>query len=257
MIQRTSCVLAMAALVATLAGCGGGGSSQTAETATDSLLAANPVEEPQGDITPQTGFEEPKEEPEPAPPPKKPVAKPKQPPAPPPIAEAPGVKVPAGTPVKLKMSVEVDSKVAQRGDTWTGVVSEPVVLGTSAPIPAGSQVQGVVVGAEAAEKGNRAFLALAVTSVTVNGKTQNFPAHTDSIIAGSPRARNLGAVAGGAAAGALIGKAVGGGKGALIGGIVGGAAATAGVAASKGYQVVLKKDTEITFYASEAIVMKN
>ena len=79
-------------------------------------------------------------------------------------------------------------------------------------------------------------------------RLKELTAETDPVIAGSPRARNLGAIAGGAAAGALIGKAVGGdGKDAAAGAIIGGAAATAGVAASKGYQVVLKNGTELVF----------
>ena len=125
-----------------------------------------------------------------------------------------------------------------------------------APIPAGSTVHGVVAGVAPAEKGSRAFLLLAVRSVTVNGKTHTLHATADSIIAGSTRARNLGAIAGGAAAGALIGKAVGGSnKGAVIGGLIGGAAAGGAVAASKGYQVVLKEGTELTFSADEAVVI--
>jgi outer membrane lipoprotein SlyB len=90
----------------------------------------------------------------------------------------------------------------------------------------------------------------------VAGKEHTVAAGTDSIIAGSPRARNLGAIAGSAAAGALIGKAVGGGKGALIGGILGGATATGVVAKSKGYQVVLKPGTELTFNVNHSVAMK-
>ena len=141
---------------------------------------------------------------------------------------------------------------AQAGDAWQGVVADPVVIGTAAPIPAGSIVHGVVRGVAPAQKGSRAYLLLAVTSIDVNGKTHNIGAGTDSIVAGSTRARNLGAIAGGAAAGALIGKAVGGGgKGALIGGLIGAGATTAGVAGSKGYQVVLKEGTEMTFTTRE------
>jgi hypothetical protein len=137
------------------------------------------------------------------------------------------------------------------------VVKDPVVIGTNAPIPAGSTVQGVVSGVSPAAKGGRAFLVLAVRSITIQGKSEPISASADSIIAGSTRARNLGAIAGSAAAGALIGRAVGGsGKGALIGGLLGGAAATGAVAASKGYQVELKEGTELTFTTGESVVLK-
>lgn len=248
----------IAALVAAaaLAGCGGNNAQQTAETATDSLLAANPIEDASGDLTPQEEFQQ--EQPAETPPPAaKPAPKPAPRPAPAPPRD-PGVTVPAGTAIALSVNAQISSENVQPGDTWQGVTTAPVVVGNSAPIPAGALVSGVVVGAKSAEKGDRAFLYLGVKSISVDGKEIMVNATTDSIIAGSTRARNLGAIAGGAAAGALIGKAVGGsGKGALIGGLIGGAAATAGVAASKGYQVVLKEGTELTFHTTSDVTIRN
>jgi hypothetical protein len=249
-----SCVVL--AVVAMLAGCGS--KTETAmETSSDSLLAANPSEPAPGDITPQTPYEQPQ-----APAPEAPRESSPRPSTPRPSTPKPsapvnrGVTVPEGTPIKVAVDAQISSETAQPGDTWTGVVKEPVVIGTDAPIPAGSVVHGVITGSLAAERGNRATLVLAVKSITVGSQEYNVPAGTDSIIAGSPRARNLGAIAGSAAAGALIGKAVGGNKGALIGGILGGGAATGVVAKSKGYQVVLKPGTELTFTVSRSVVMK-
>ena len=258
----TCVVLAMAALIA---GCGAKNTEQASELSSDSLLAANPSEPAPGDITPQTEYQQPQEPAPQAPPapapqrstsprPRVQSSRPSQE-SPRPAAKA-GVTVPEGTPIKVTLDAQISSETAQPGDTWTGVVKEPVVIGTSAPIPAGSVVQGVITGALAAERGNRAVLALGVKSIVVGGTEYSVPAGTDSIIAGSPRARNLGAIAGGAAAGALIGKAVGGNKGALIGGLLGGGAATGAVAKTKGYQVVLKPGTELTFTVNRAVVMK-
>lgn len=247
------------ALITLLAGCGGTRTDQAAETSTDSLLSANPSEPAPGDITPQSPYEQSQPQtqapaqPAQSPPPSRPRTSPR--PAPP--REAPGVTVPSGTPINVTVDAQISSETAQPGDTWTGVVKEPVVIGTAAPIPAGSVVSGVITGVAPAERGGRAFLVLAVRSITVDGKEHAVSAGTDSIIAGSTRARNLGAIAGSAAAGALIGKAVGGsGKGALIGGIIGGAAATGAVAKSKGFQVVVKPGTEITFAVNNTITMR-
>jgi hypothetical protein len=74
------------------------------------------------------------------------------------------------------------------------------------------------------------------------------------VIAGSTRARNLGAIVGGAAAGALIGKATS--DNATKGAVIGGALATGAVAASKGYQVVLSNGTVMTFVVSEDVAVK-
>jgi hypothetical protein len=92
--------------------------------------------------------------------------------------------------------------------------------------------------------------------MTVEGAGYTAKATTESIEAGSTRARNLGAIAGGAGAGALIGGAVGGKKGAWIGGLIGGAGASGAVAKSKGYQVVLKEGTELTFSTSQPVSIK-
>ena len=79
-------------------------------------------------------------------------------------------------------------------------------------------------------------------------------ANANPVIAGSTRARNLGAIAGGAAAGALIGKATGDKPG--TGAIIGGAVATGAVAASKGYQVVLSNGTVMHFVVSEDVAVR-
>lgn len=260
-MRRLQSVFGVLLLAAALTGCARQQESAT-ETTTDSLLATSPIEQPQGDLTPQEQFE-PEPEP-PAPPVAQPRAKtpaPSRPraktPAPAPQEPA-GVTLAAGTPISVSVSTEVSSETAQVGDAWTGEVTENVVVGNEVVIPAGSTVHGVVSASRPAQKGTLALLDLAVRSVSVGGKTINVSAATEAIEAGSPRARNLGAIAGGAAAGALIGKAVGGsGKGAVIGGLIGGAAAGAGVAASKGYQVKLKEGTVLTFSVSENVTVRS
>jgi len=247
-----------------LSGCAQKSDQAANDTASDSLLAANPVEPPQTGITPQTEFQPEQQQKETPPPPApKPVAsKPKTKPAPPqsetpsqPVAR--GVTVPAGTGIKITVAANITSETALSGDTWSGVVTEPLVIGTSAPIPAGSKVSGVVASSKAAEKGSRAHLVLAVRTIEVDGRTYHIHATADSLIAGSTRARNVGAVAGSAGAGALIGKAIGGGgKGALIGGLVGGLVGTGAVASSKGYQVTVKEGAELVFTTDDVVVMK-
>ena len=159
--------------------------------------------------------------------------------------------VPAGTTFSVRLTSTVNSEHAQVGDSWTGVVVSPVLVGSRVVVEEGSTVEGVVTGSQEAKRGSRAMLDLAVRSVHVDGRDRDVEAVTEPVIAGSPRARNLGAIAGGVAAGALIGKAIGGdGKDAAVGGLIGGAAATGLVAKSKGYQVVLKPGTVMTFTVS-------
>ena len=160
--------------------------------------------------------------------------------------------VPSGTSLDVTLGTSLSSENASVGDAWTGSV-----LHARDGIPAGSVVGGTVSAVKGAQKGERAMLDLALTSITVADHRYTVHGSTEAIIAGSTRARNLGAIAGSAVGGALIGQAVSGtGKGALIGGVVGGGAATGVVAGSKGYQVVLKSGTQLTFTTSEAVAVR-
>ncbi len=245
-------------LLAFVAGCGA--KQQASQTMADSTaFATNPTEQGQGAVSPEGQAPPPPAGQPPAPAPEKrstaPTStRPKPAPAATKPAAAPGITVPSGTALAITLNSQISSETANVGDAWSGVVKDNVVVDGKTVIPSGSVVTGTVSAAKPAVKGDRAMLDLAVTGITVEGHEYKVGATTEAVVAGSPRARNLGAVAGGAAAGALIGKAVGGsGKGALIGGLIGGAAAGAGGAASKGYQVVLKEGTEITFNTKESV----
>lgn len=178
------------------------------------------------------------------------------------VADSQGVRntssshsIQSGTRISVALASNISSKDAKVGDAWHGTVTETVTT-QGGTIPAGSDVQGVVTGVLAAERGSRAMLDLGVRSIRVNGRNESITASSEQVIAGSPRARNLGAIAGGAAAGALIGKAVGDGKNAAVGGIIGGAAAAGVVAGSKGYQVVLPNGTVMDFTVSQTVAMR-
>ena len=258
-IRRLSIAsLATLALLAA-AGCGGGNkAAQNTSTAasSDSLLASSPIEPAQGQLQPQTNVpptpaptpQQTQTTPTPTPKATTPTAqaKPKPKPAPP-APEAPSATVMAGTGVKITVGTALTSETATVGQEWIGQVAEAVTVGSMAPFPAGSVVHGVVAAVTPAEKGDRAMMVMRVTSIEANGKTHEISATADSLVAGSTRTRNVGAVAGTAAAGALIGSAMGGGKGALIGGILGGAAGAGAAAKSKGYQVTVKEGAEMVF----------
>jgi hypothetical protein len=257
-MSHRTLALATSLLAATLllAGCGKK-ADQTAGgmAASDSLLSSNPVETPQGQLEPQTGVDTTAIAPTPAPetaaprPAATPSRKPSAPkPAPRAHAEAPSVTVPAGTELSVTFGAAINSETANPGDSWSGTLSNALTIGSAAPFPAGSTVSGVVEAVQGAAKGDRAYLVLRVTSIEANGSSHAISAQADSLIAGSTRKRNVGAIAGGAAAGALLGKALGGsGKSAVIGGILGGAAATGAVAASKGFQVEVPQGKTLAF----------
>lgn len=168
-------------------------------------------------------------------------------------ASAPSPTVAAGTNINVALTSNITSETARPGDSWQGTVTEYVAGGNGAQIPAGSHVNGVVLSAREAVRGSRAMLQLGVRSIVVNGREENITASSEQVIAGSTRARNLGAIAGGAAAGALIGNVVGDGRNATAGGLIGGVAAAGVVANTRGYQVVLTDRTVMSFTVSRTV----
>jgi hypothetical protein len=107
--------------------------------------------------------------------------------------------IPAGTPLAVRFASRLSSETARVGDRWSGAVVNSVSIGPRDVIPAGSPVRGVVTAVHGTEPGARAILDLVVQDVRVAGRIQSLSAITMPVVAGSLRARNLGATAGEAA----------------------------------------------------------
>ena len=142
------------------------------------------VQEPSaGNITPQEPYR-------PAPPAR--VSRPSRAPA-----RSSGIAIPAGSSVHGIVDEALSSKTAQVGQTWTGEVAEPVYSSRGRLlVPSGSRVTGTVVAADPAARGYRARLQLAMSSINVNGRSYRVRGTSAAVVAGSPRTRNLGAIAG-------------------------------------------------------------
>ncbi len=170
-------------------------------------------------------------------------------------AEAPkSFTLAAGTRIDATINDSINSRHARAGNTFSASVAEDVRSpGGSVAIPAGSTVQGTIVEVSPApNSGSTGTLTLAVTSVTVHGRSYDLDASIDSLhtvskgrgVEGVDAAR----VAAGAAAGAILGQVIGGNaKGAIIGGVVGGAAG-AGVS-------VIMKDVDIVLPAGSHLLL--
>lgn len=239
------------------AGCGArqDQAGDTPSTSRDTLLAGTPApgsDAPDASINPTLPVETPASPP-PATAPPRTTPGASKPAAPKP---APGVTIPAGTALEVTLEAELSSEFAKAGDPWTGTVKEPLVVGTAAPVPAGSRAHGTVLAVRAAEKGKRAYVVLRLDRIEADGRTLGLKATTDTLWAGSTTTRDVGAVAGGAAVGALIGKVVGGNTGAVVGGVAGGTAAGVGVVTAKGYQSRIEPDKPVAFHVREEQVVR-
>src|SRR5262245_19897188 len=262
-------------VVASLSGCAKKQARESAETfSSDSLIASDPVEPPSGNLTPEQPFET---SPAPQSSPLRHEARTARPPSKktrPPVPQSasqeasvssesvarqpqvPDLVVEYDTFLHISIADSISSETARSDDSWQGTIAKPVEVGGRIAIPAGSPVRGTVLEAKPAQAGTRARLHLQVAWVDVNGTTYAMIGTRDPIVADSPRARNLGAIAGSAAAGALIGSAIGGGKGAAVGGALGGAAAGGAVARSKGYQAVVAPGTVLVFTLEKSVAVK-
>jgi hypothetical protein len=164
--------------------------------------------------------------------------------------------VPAGTTMSVRLDEKISTEHATNGDRWSGTVSQSVYSGGREAIPAGSHVTGVVTRTAHGTHNSRARLDLAVREVTVDGRSYAVAAEAPPIIAGTKRAKKIGAILGGAAAGALVGRAVSGSKrGTLIGGALGGAA-TYGLTRDAFRTLQLKPGTVVQFTTREEMVAR-
>jgi len=165
--------------------------------------------------------------------------------------------LPSGSSIDITLATRLTSETANVGTAWTGSVRNASVVDGRNVIPAGSSVSGTVTGVKPAVKGDRAMLDLGLTSIMVDGRSYRVNGGMESVIAGSTRARNLGAIGAATAAGAIIGHQVDhSDKGTIIGGLIGAGAATGVVSQTDGYQVVLKEGTPLTFTTSQALAVR-
>ena len=118
------------------------------------------------------------------------------------------VNVPSGTSVNVTLATLLTSETAQVGTAWSGSISNPSMLDGRNVIPVGSLATGTVTAVTPARQGDRAMLDLGLAFVTIDGRNYRVQGNTESVIAGSTRARNLGAIGAATVAAAVAGQAV-------------------------------------------------
>lgn len=176
-------------------------------------------------------------------------------PAPAPAPPQP-IVVPSGTSLTVTVDQALSSKTSQAGQTFLATLARPVSIGGATAIPKGSQVTGTVITAK--EKGKikgEGELALALTGITIRGKSYDIHTGTlDSTVKGKGK-RTAVTTGGGAAGGALIGGIAGGGKGAGIGALVGAAGGFVGGALTGNKQIEIPAETALTFTLSKSLTL--
>ena len=130
--------------------------------------------------------------------------------------------VPSGSSIEITLGTALTSETARVGNYWSGTTRSAWVLDGRNVIPVGSSVRGTITGVTPARKDDRAMLDLGLTSFTVGDRDYSVRGTMESV----------------------------------IGGLIGAGAAAGVVSQTKGYQVVLKQGTPVTFTTREAVVVR-
>ncbi|HYK88254.1 MAG TPA: hypothetical protein VE398_05765 [Acidobacteriota bacterium] len=188
------------------------------------------------------------------------------------LAQAPGeATIPDGTRITLQLNEHLSTKLNSEGDSFTAVVSVPVLLGNRIAIPKGSTVYGSIsrVVRPGRFKG-KAIMTLNFQSIRIPGRGQ-FPvvaslASVDS--EGNPDVKTEGTIKGGgnvggdvgrvakpALGGAGIGAIAGGAKGSAIGAGAGAMVGIITVFATRGKDLEIARGSTMNIALDRALIL--
>jgi len=166
-------------------------------------------------------------------------------------------RLPAGTRIRLKMDGGISSKVSSVNDTFTSVVSKPIIVRGTVVLPAGAVIEGRVSGVMHAASGRRGTLSLVFETLKI---TKEADRAIDGVLVGRLGANSSATVTfltiiGGAGAGALLGTAAKSGSGIAIGAGIGAAVGTAVSFLKKGKDVGIKGGEEFEIELRKEVVL--
>jgi hypothetical protein len=150
------------------------------------------------------------------------------------------------------MEQTVSAKDNSVGDTFSGVLAQPVVVGGATVFRDGTPVTGTVV----ASKGQGRFKGSGDLGISIR-RVGNYSVTTSSYekTTKGKGKRSAEFIGGGGGGGALIGGLAGGGKGALIGGLLGAGAGTAGAVFTGNKNASIPAESVVTFTLSGPITV--
>ena len=165
--------------------------------------------------------------------------------------------VPSGSEIKLRTDENITATPSNAGHTYSASVSQDVTDSNGKVIiPKGSRATLMATkGASANE------VELGLKSLTVNG--HKYTVASDAIAKSGGGKEGVGKnkrtakyVGGGALAGTLIGAIAGGGKGAAIGALAGGAAGAGAQTLTKGKEIKIPAESEMTFRLNQDLALR-
>jgi hypothetical protein len=158
------------------------------------------------------------------------------------------VIIPSGTAITVRLQNAISSATSQPGDQFEATLDQSIVVDGQTVAPEGAQVLGRVVAARHSGRlAHSGYLRIALSSMTVNGKSVALQSSSVMVAGASHKKRNLAWIGGGAGGGALIGAIATGGTGALIGSAIGAAGGTSAAYATGKRDVGFGPERRLTF----------
>jgi hypothetical protein len=158
--------------------------------------------------------------------------------------------------LEVRLNKTIDVKHTESGDRFTGSLAEPVVVGNTVAVPAGSGAMGEVLLAH--KRGRfkgQSTLALTLTRLDINGA--GYPIDTGTLARSKKGKgkRTAALIGGGAGMGMLIGGIATGGVGLLVGGLAGGGAGALGAAFTGNGDLSIPAESVVTFRLQDALTL--
>ncbi|QNI31222.1 hypothetical protein H7849_19310 [Alloacidobacterium dinghuense] len=185
---------------------------------------------------------------------------PDQPVAPQQAANAPAPalpEVPEGTVLSIRTNQTINVKHAEAGQSFTGTITNPIVVDGNTVIPTGSTAEGMVV--QAHKRGHfkgASTLQLTLTALNINGQHYRIDTSSVTRTKKGKGKRSAAFIGGGTGLGMLIGGVATGGVGLLVGGLAGAGAGT-GVAAFTGNKdVTIPAESVLNFKLAAPIHLR-
>ena len=176
--------------------------------------------------------------------------------APPAPAPDPGLTLPRGTRLEVRLNQTIDVKHVTSGERFTGSLAESVVVGNAVAVPAGSEATGEILVAH--KRGlfkGKSAMALTLTRLEVNGTQYHIDTSTLSRSKKGKGRRSAAFIGGGAGMGMLIGGVATGGVGLLVGGLAGGGAGALGAAFTGNRDLSLPAESVVNFRLQQDLTL--
>ena len=182
-----------------------------------------------------------------------PVERPAAPPAP----TFRNVTIPSGTIIPVRITQSLSSASSQIGDSFSGVLTNDILVDGVTAVAAGTPVSGRVSDVQgAAHYKGSSLLSIQLTGISPRGNRLS-ASSAPYTVQGKGRGKNTAEkVGGGAALGAILGGIFGGGKGAAIGAAAGGGVGAGANTITKGEQVQIPSESLVRFSLSSPVTLR-